>query len=425
MARPPVPRRLGGRRRGRPAPAPGHDLHHAGDAPADQPARRNARAGRGEARADARRGGPAARTRGRSPAPPVPRRRRLDHAPARRARSRALAPAARETVETYYENHWIHRPRQGLDGLSPLAAAQDARRGDSLAQAKLEGVIRVREQLGSRSSALLMYQGYPFDRLRHRLGLPLRTPRIGRSPRPLVRLAPGAQRAQPRGARRRTASRGVQVGRRLPRRRPDHPVRRRAAPPQALRLPPDRPDDGLRAARPPGDAAEQPRGSPPAARPGERPSGSESSRRSFDTWRAEILARTGRPEEAARIYTTSSPPPPRPPRSRSTPPRRSWTTTTTNKPAASSSAPATSPEPPGSPASKTWRTATSRPCPERKNAPRDSRLTVHLGDSSPGRPAGPGRGCCRCADRGRKKTKGRSALNSPVESETSSCPLPR
>ena len=60
---------------------------------------------------------------------------------------------ARETVETYYENQWIHRPRQGLDGLSPLAAAQDARRGDSLAQAKLEAVIRVREQLGSRSSA--------------------------------------------------------------------------------------------------------------------------------------------------------------------------------------------------------------------------------------------------------------------------------
>ena len=79
-------------------------------------------------------------------------------------------------METYYENHWIHRPRQGLDGLSPLAAAQDARRGDSLAQAKLEGVIRVREQLGSRSSALLMYQGYPFDRLRRRLGLPLAHP---------------------------------------------------------------------------------------------------------------------------------------------------------------------------------------------------------------------------------------------------------
>src|SRR4029079_15606322 len=85
---------------------------------------------------------------------------------------------ARETVEAYYENQWIHRPRQGLDGLSPLAAAQDARRGDSLAQAKLEGVIRVREQLGSRSSAVLMYQGYPFDRLRRRLGLALAHPEL-------------------------------------------------------------------------------------------------------------------------------------------------------------------------------------------------------------------------------------------------------
>jgi predicted Zn-dependent protease len=30
--------------------------------------------------------------------------------------------------------------------------------------------------------------------------------------------------------------------------------------------------------------------------------GSESTRRSFDTWRAEILSRTGQPDEAARIY---------------------------------------------------------------------------------------------------------------------------
>ncbi len=30
--------------------------------------------------------------------------------------------------------------------------------------------------------------------------------------------------------------------------------------------------------------------------------GSDSSRRTFDTWRAEILSRTGRPAEASRIY---------------------------------------------------------------------------------------------------------------------------
>ncbi len=80
---------------------------------------------------------------------------------------------SREALESYYENHWIHRPRQGLDGLTPLAASQDARRGDTVARAKLTAVIQVREQLGSRGSAVAMYQGYPFDRLRRRLGLDL------------------------------------------------------------------------------------------------------------------------------------------------------------------------------------------------------------------------------------------------------------
>src|SRR5262249_41745166 len=80
---------------------------------------------------------------------------------------------ARETVEAYYEHDWIHRPRQALDGLSPLAASQCARRGDAVARAKLEAVLRLREQLGSRPSAVAMYQGYPFDRLRRRLNLDL------------------------------------------------------------------------------------------------------------------------------------------------------------------------------------------------------------------------------------------------------------
>ncbi len=79
----------------------------------------------------------------------------------------------RETCEVYYENEWIHRPRQGLDGLSPLAASQEARSGDAVIAAKLEAVIELREQLGSRGSSLSMYQGYPFDRLRRRLGLDL------------------------------------------------------------------------------------------------------------------------------------------------------------------------------------------------------------------------------------------------------------
>ncbi len=77
----------------------------------------------------------------------------------------------RDWVEHYYENVWIHRPRQGLGGLSPLAAAEASRRGDAAVRAKLAAVVGFREQLAARPSALLLYNGYPFDRLRRRLGL--------------------------------------------------------------------------------------------------------------------------------------------------------------------------------------------------------------------------------------------------------------
>jgi tetratricopeptide (TPR) repeat protein len=80
---------------------------------------------------------------------------------------------SREAVEQYFENQWVHRPRNGLDGRSPLAAGLEASRGDAVARAKLAAVVRLREQLGNRPSALLLYQGYPFDRLRRRLGLEL------------------------------------------------------------------------------------------------------------------------------------------------------------------------------------------------------------------------------------------------------------
>ncbi len=77
----------------------------------------------------------------------------------------------REWVEHYQENEWIHRERQGLGGLSPLGAAREARRGDPVLRARLAAVVNFREQLGRRPSALRLYQGYPFDRLRRRLGL--------------------------------------------------------------------------------------------------------------------------------------------------------------------------------------------------------------------------------------------------------------
>ncbi len=79
----------------------------------------------------------------------------------------------RESIEHYFENQWIHRSRHGLDGRTPLQCALQARQGDLVAQARLTAVVRLREQLGNRPSARGLYQGYPFDRLRRRLGLGL------------------------------------------------------------------------------------------------------------------------------------------------------------------------------------------------------------------------------------------------------------
>jgi tetratricopeptide (TPR) repeat protein len=73
----------------------------------------------------------------------------------------------RDAIERYFEHLWIHQPRRALDGLTPLEAS----RGDTEARAKLAGVLRFREQLGTRSTHAPLYQGYPFDRLRRRLGL--------------------------------------------------------------------------------------------------------------------------------------------------------------------------------------------------------------------------------------------------------------
>ena len=77
----------------------------------------------------------------------------------------------RELVELYHENIWIRAPRHGLSGMSPLEASRSAERGDAVLQAKLKGIIRLREQFGNRASHRKLYQGYPFDRLRRRLGL--------------------------------------------------------------------------------------------------------------------------------------------------------------------------------------------------------------------------------------------------------------
>ena len=101
----------------------------------------------------------------------VPRCRRLDFPCSGSRGCRAGAELRREAVEDYYENIWIHRRRQGLGGKSPLEAAQAARQGDLVARQRLAAVVLVREQLADRRSARALYHGYPFDRLRRRLGL--------------------------------------------------------------------------------------------------------------------------------------------------------------------------------------------------------------------------------------------------------------
>jgi hypothetical protein len=73
---------------------------------------------------------------------------------------------AAEAIASYYEGRWIQHPRTGLGG-RPLDAAQ----GDAADRARLEAVIRVREQLASRPRFAPLAGGYDFDRLRRRLGL--------------------------------------------------------------------------------------------------------------------------------------------------------------------------------------------------------------------------------------------------------------
>ena len=82
----------------------------------------------------------------------------------------------RDAVEHYFENLWIHAPRQGLDDRTPLEASLAADSGDLIAKARLTAIVRIREQLGARAPTARLYQGYPFDRLRRRLGLPPNDP---------------------------------------------------------------------------------------------------------------------------------------------------------------------------------------------------------------------------------------------------------
>lgn len=84
----------------------------------------------------------------------------------------------RAALADYYENRWIHQGRHGLgpadrsdDPGATLSPAEAAERGGAADRARLEGIIRLREQLARRPGHAELYAGYPFDRLRRRLGL--------------------------------------------------------------------------------------------------------------------------------------------------------------------------------------------------------------------------------------------------------------
>jgi hypothetical protein len=207
----------------------------------------------------------------------------------------------RESVEQYFENEWVHHPRHGLDGQSPLLAAREARGGNAAARAKLTAVVRFREQLGSRKSALGLYQGYPFDRLRRRLGLELVGPAAVdpedlscAGPEELERLDPSAlanlrlldaiESAAGLRDDARTARLASELVGRQPREIP--PLELTAVVSPLVRQAMSRNDyDGaltwIEHAR---------------------PMFSGETEATLDVWRAEILARAGRPESALPIY---------------------------------------------------------------------------------------------------------------------------
>lgn len=85
------------------------------------------------------------------------------------------ARLTREAVEFYYETLWVQQPRTSLAEIgataTPIKAAREASKGDPVAKAKLLATIRFREQLAQRPATRALYAGYPFDRLRNRLGL--------------------------------------------------------------------------------------------------------------------------------------------------------------------------------------------------------------------------------------------------------------
>ncbi|HEU5116061.1 MAG TPA: hypothetical protein VFT74_05225, partial [Isosphaeraceae bacterium] len=91
---------------------------------------------------------------------------------------------SRESIEYYYEHIFPLTLRSGLGlereeadfeeapaALTVVEASRQVLKGNAVARAKLGAVVRLKEQLSRRPRVGLLYGGYPFDRLRRRLGL--------------------------------------------------------------------------------------------------------------------------------------------------------------------------------------------------------------------------------------------------------------
>ncbi len=217
----------------------------------------------------------------------------------------ARARLNRSAVERYYEAAWIVRPRIGLLGLTPVAAGLAAGSGDPAARARLEAVVRLREQLGARPTTALLYQGYPFDRLRSRLGLDPIDPGAVDPADPTSMGAAGLDRLDPAtlddfaladayasanalGDDRRTARFAEALAGRRPPAMVGIDVPALFATLVRRALDDDDPDAAL--------------GHLDRARALDDSTNGGRDRRKFATWRAEVLARAGRADAAALVY---------------------------------------------------------------------------------------------------------------------------
>ncbi|WP_422930547.1 tetratricopeptide repeat protein [Singulisphaera sp. PoT] len=212
------------------------------------------------------------------------------------------ARLSRDLVEFFYEDLWIHMPRQGLAGLSPLEASRRIRSGDAVLGAKLAAVIKFREELAARPRAAFLYQGYPFDRLRRRLGLATEDPTTTESDDPSCMSEADLAALDPSSLKAESLAEAIRSALAL---REDRLVARLASPlrDSSSEISPRIASRDLfatliREAMRVGDPEQALAWVDLALKPASDPD----ERRTYAIWQAEIQVRTGQPDEAVRSY---------------------------------------------------------------------------------------------------------------------------